>query len=347
MTKAARTIRRIGTYRQRFFTSARHFGPTSKSLFDGKKFINTVPTTNWSAHVMKWLLNRKGCPWPKWIESTPGETPPERVYGTDLSVSFVNHSTVLIQTAGLNILTDPVWSPRVGPFPWLGAQRVRNPGLTVDQIPKLDLILVSHDHYDHLDLPSVKVFLQRDNPRLLTGLGVTRSLAIEGIKTGEALDWWQSVAITPDVHAIFTPSRHFSGRGLGDQDSTLWGSFVLTTPAGPIYFGGDTGYGPHFREIYDQFGPMTLSLLPIGCYQPRWFMKTFHMNPEDAVEAHVDLQSQWSVGIHLGTFRLGDEAYEQPAIDLLKALERKGLDPSCFTVPDFGQRLPLVVPRDY
>ena len=347
MTRPART--RIGRYRQRFFTSARHFGPVSTSLFDGKKFINTVPTTNWSAHVMKWLLNRKGTPWPKWIDGPLGETPPERVYGTDLSVSFINHSTVLIQTGGLNILTDPVWSARVGPFPWLGAQRVRDPGLSIDQIPKLDVILVSHDHYDHLDMPTIKKFLDRDAPRLLTGLGVNRSLEIEGIRTAEALDWWESVELGAPgsgFKATFTPSRHFSGRGLYDQDSTLWGSFVLSTPVGPIYFGGDTGYGPHFREIREQFGPMTLSLLPIGCYQPRWFMKTFHMSPEDAVEAHVDLESAWSVGIHLGTFRLGDEGYDQPAIDLLKALERKGLAPDCFSVPAFGQRLPLVVPDD-
>lgn len=360
MTKAARTIRRIGRYRQRFFTSGRHFGPASdqvdradavapstmKSFFDGKKFINTVPTTNWSAHVMKWLLNRKGVPWPKWIETPVGETPPERVYGADLSLSFVNHSTVLIQTGGLNILTDPVWSGRVGPFPWLGAQRVRNPGLGIDQIPKLDVILVSHDHYDHLDMPTIKIFLERDAPQLLTGLGVNRSLDIEGIHCAAALDWWESLDLGRGIKATFTPSRHFSGRGLYDQDSTLWGSFVLSTPAGPIYFGGDTGYGPHFREIREQFGPMAVSLLPIGCYQPRWFMKTFHMSPEDAVEAHVDLESAWSVGIHLGTFRLGDEGYDQPAIDLAKALERKGLAPDSFTVPEFGQRLPLVVPRD-
>lgn len=332
-------------YSRRFFTSARHFGP-AKSHFDGKKFLNQVPTMNWSAHVMKWLLNRKGDSWPKWLESEPAPNPSARVDGDEIVITFVNHSTVLIQTAGLNILTDPVWSNRVGPFPWLGAQRVRSPGLTIDQVPKLDLILISHDHYDHLDIPTVKTFLERDHPRILCGLGVTRSLEIDGIKGAEALDWWDTIDVANGVSATFTPSRHFSGRGLYDQDSTLWGAFVVHTPSGPIYFGGDTGYGPHFREVREQFGPMAVALLPIGCYEPRWFMKTFHMSPFDAVEAHVDLEAHYSVGVHLGTFRLGDESIDRPGQDLLQALSEKGLPHSSFVVPGFGERL-VAPPRPH
>lgn len=336
MTALGRFSLKVVAFRRRFFTSGRYEGPVSRH-FDGRKFRNHIQTRDWSSHVMKWLLNRRAETWPKWIDAPAGPTPPARIHGSGLRVTFVNHSTVLVQTAGLNMLTDPVFSDKVGPFPWLGAGRIRDPGLSFEQLPKIDVILLSHDHYDHLDLPSLKRILERDKPRLLCGLGVERTLEIDGLEGAEALDWWQSATLAPDVRATFAPSRHFSGRGLQDQDSTLWGSFVVTGPAGPVYFGGDTGYGPHFAEIRERFGPMACALLPIGCYEPRWFMETFHMSPADAVKAHCDLDSRFSVGIHYGTFQLGDESYERPALDLKAALAAHGVEEPRFVVPGFGE----------
>jgi L-ascorbate metabolism protein UlaG (beta-lactamase superfamily) len=343
MTQVGRLSMRLQTYSRRFFSSARHDGPI-RAHFDGRKFRNEVPTKNWSGHVLKWFLRRDAAAWPRWIEGTTltaDALPAERVGLDEVKLTFVNHATVLIQACGLNFLTDPVWSHRVGPFPWLGPARVREPGLTLAQLPPIDVILLSHDHYDHLDVATVRQLLARDRPRLLCGLGVERTLAIEGLPGAEALDWWQTCQLGHDVKVTFTPSRHFSGRGLYDQDSTLWGSFVVSTPLGPLYFAGDTGYGPHFAAVAKRFGPMACALLPIGCYEPRWFMEPFHMSPIDAVQAHCDLGSRFSIGIHHGTFRLGDESYEQPGIDLAAELRRRGLAADAFVVPGFGQCLPL------
>jgi L-ascorbate metabolism protein UlaG (beta-lactamase superfamily) len=337
MTQVYRLSLKLVTYSRRFFSSGRHFGPP-RPHFDGRRFRNQIPTTAWAGAVFKWLWQRQPATWPDWIESEPAPAPAARV-GDELRITFVNHSTVLVQTHGVNFITDPVWAERVGPFPWLGAARVRDPGLTLESLPPIDAILLSHDHYDHLDIHTVRRLLERDRPRLLCGLGVERTLEIEGLRGAEPLDWWESVSVGRDVRVTFTPSRHFSGRGLYDQDATLWGSFVVASPAGRLYFAGDTGYGPHFKEVADRFGPMTMALLPVGCYEPRWFMEPFHMSPVDAVRAHCDLQAALSVGIHHGTFQLGDEAYDKPAADVAAELARLALDPASFVVPEFGEQI--------
>lgn len=286
---------------------------------------------------MRWMLTRRPEPWPTWLD--------DQVHGAGTSVTpsvtFVNHSTVLIRLGGMSLVTDPVWSMRVGPFPWLGAARVRMPGVSFEALPQIDAVLLSHDHYDHLDVPTVQRLAWRDGPRLLCGLGVDRTLEIDGLHGAEALDWWEERSLGDGVSVTFLPSRHFSGRGLKDQDATLWGSFLVRGHGVSIYFAGDTGYGRHFQEIRDRFGPVDCALLPIGCYEPRWFMRAYHMSPADAVQAHLDLGAKVSVGIHHGTFRLGDESIDRPAKDLAIALEARGVAPDAFRVLDFGATLPL------
>lgn len=335
MLTATRKPWRPHRLRRRFFTSRRHQGP-GRPHFDGRKFRNVEPTERWASRVMSWMKTRKPTPWPRWVDEERPPPPPGRVDGQEIRITYINHATVLIQTAGLNIVTDPVWSRRVGPFHWLGPSRVREPGVGFDQLPKIDVVLLSHDHYDHLDMPTVRRLVVRDQPRLLTGLGVERSLEIEGLVGAETLDWHDSCRLSETVDAVFTPCRHFSGRGLKDQDSTLWGSFLLRTPAGSIYFGGDTGYGPHFQELRSRYGDVRVALLPIGCYEPRWFMRAYHMSPHDAVMAHQDLGASVSVGIHYGTFRLGDEGIDQPVIDLALALNSAGLPSTAFHALPFG-----------
>ena len=341
MSIVAARLEQLTRFPRRFLSAARHRGPVT-AHFDGKRFRNTTPTMRWSTEVFKWLLSRRPEAWPDAVESVAAPLPMTRSDG--LRVTLVNHATVLIQVCGLNILTDPVWSDRVGPYRMLSCRRVRAPGIAFDDLPPIDLILLSHDHYDHLDVPTLKRLMTRDQPRLLTGLGVDTSLSIEGLDGAEALDWWESRHINTDVRVTFAPCRHFSGRGLNDQDATLWGSFVLHTPHGAVYFGGDTGYGPHFEEVRKLLGPMTLALLPIGCYEPRWFMGPVHMAPEEAVRAHQDLGATRSLGIHFGTFRLGDEGYERPGADLKAAVASAGLPPEAFTAPAFGVGDDIVAP---
>lgn len=320
--------------RRRFFSSRRHLGPR-RPHFDGAKFLNLEPTERWARQVMRWMATRKPTPWPRWIDDVTPATPIARVVGEGLRITLVNHSTVLIQTAGINLLTDPVWSRRVGPFPWLGPKRVRRPGIAFDELPKIDCVLLSHDHYDHLDVPTLRRLVARDQPRLLCGLGVDRTLEIEGLTGAEAMDW-HGRTLAGDLEIIFTPCRHFSGRGLKDQDSTLWGSFLLRTPQGNVYFAGDTGYGPHFDETRRRYGDVAVALLPIGCYEPRWFMRAYHMSPDDALQAHQDLGAAFSLGIHYGTFRLGDEGVDAPVRDLERALAEVGLASDAFRVQPFG-----------
>ncbi len=322
---------RLVRYQRRFFSSARHSGP-ARPHYDGRRFLNVEPTGSWSREVFRWLWSREPEGWPKWVEDAALPPPPSRVDGDELRATFINHSTVLIQTAGLNFVTDPVWSPRVGPFPWLGSPRVRAPGVSFDDLPKIDVILLSHDHYDHLDMASMRRLVERDSPRLFCGHGVERTLAIDGLTEAEPLDWWEGALVAPGVKVTFTPSRHFSGRGLFDQDRTLWGSFVVEAPAGRVYFAGDTGYGPHFMEVRKRLGPMALALLPIGCYQPRWFMRAFHMSPDDAVMAHQDLETKVSLAIHHGTFQLGDESIDAPLADLDAAKAKAGVASEAFLV---------------
>lgn len=278
--------------------------------------------------------------WPHWRESSPGPAPPARVEGDQIRVTTVNHSTVLIQTHGYNIITDPIYAESCSPVPFSGFKRVRQPGVRFYQLPKIDLVLISHDHYDHLDLPTVRRLVARDNPRIFLGLGVGRHLLDLQARVTE-LDWWQGAQVTDDFSLTFVPVQHFSGRTLFDTFSTLWGGFVLEIGERKIYFGGDSGYANHYKETFARFGPMDLALLPIGAYSPQSFFGYAHLDPRQAVQAHTDLHSGKSIGVHYGTFRLTAEGIDEPVKALARERERAGLPAGDFITADFGQAVVL------
>ena len=255
----------------------------------------------------------------EWIPSTYGPKPPERVGPNRLRVTFVGHSTVLIQADALNFLTDPIWSNRASPVQWAGPKRHRAPGLRFEDLPPLDAILISHDHFDHLDAPTLRRLVTRHRAQIFCPLGVARLLRKLGFSNPMELDWWQSSKSASGFGIHCTPAQHFSGRSPFDRNRTLWCSWMIETAHGNIYFGADTGFGPHFVEIARRFPSPRLALLPIGAYRPRWFMSPMHMSPDEAWQAHRILQAQTSVAIHYGTFRLADDG-ETEAVDRLREL---------------------------
>jgi len=316
----------------------RYTGPISDH-FDGERFHNLKRTHRArSKDARKWMANRKVGPWREYQNHPPGPSPPPRVGMGQLRVTFVNHSTVLIQMDGLNILTDPIWAARASPVSWVGPPRVRPPGLRIEDLPPIDWVIISHNHYDHLNTPTLKHLNRKFRPRFLTGLGNARLLNRHGIQNVTEIDWWDTVSFSDEVKATGVPAQHFSARGLFDHNRTLWLGFVIEGPAGKVYFAGDTGVGPHIQQIRDRFGPLRLALLPIGAYKPRWFMRRVHLTPRDAVEASMTLEAQTSMGIHFGTFKgLADDSQDDPVNDLNKALKELDVSPERFWVLDFGE----------
>jgi L-ascorbate metabolism protein UlaG (beta-lactamase superfamily) len=311
-------------------------GPPSDHFKNGR-FHNLVSFQRksfWTILKWRWTSNRS--PWPAWVESRPGPTPPAHVNDGTVRYVVVNHATVLIQVDGLNILTDPQWSERASPFTWIGPKRVRAPGLTFDQLPTIDVVLVSHNHYDHMDIPTLQHLQKRDQPLVVSGLGNAEFLKRFGIERAQDLDWWKSISVGSSTIS-FVPVQHFSQRGFGDAMKTLWGGFLVKSPHATIYFSGDTAYGSHFKMTKEKLGPIDLAFLPIGAYEPRWFMGRVHVNPEEAVQAHLDLGAKHSVAMHFGTFQMSDEAIDAPPKAVEAARQKLGVPLSSFQIPDFGQ----------
>jgi len=319
-----------------FARPARDYLPSDH--YNGRHFHNLERNARDLGDVFTWLRTRKPSKWPGWEENPSFPLPAPRLSTQlrDWKVTFINHATVLLQVGPYNIVTDPVWSERVSPFKNLGPRRVRAAGIALKDLPPIDVVLLSHNHYDHLDLATLKYLEKRDHPHVVTGLGVAAILHANGIKHVTELDWWGHVE-HKDLNIHFTPAQHFSGRGVRDRDMTLWGSLYVETEAGGAYFAGDTGYGGHFRAIRERLGAPRLALLPIGAYEPRWFMGPVHMNPEDAVLAHRDLDARESLAIHFNTFQLTDENIGQPVLDLAAALQKHGMDAAGFLVLKEGE----------
>jgi L-ascorbate metabolism protein UlaG (beta-lactamase superfamily) len=255
----------------------------------------------------------------------------------ELKLTFINHASFLIQKKGINILTDPIFSNRASPVSFAGPKRVIPPGVKKEHLPKIDLILISHDHYDHLDRATLELLIKRDNPQILVGLGIAEIIGKES-KVKE-MKWWDSHTIK-GVTAYFTPAQHFSGRGLFNRNSTLWGSFTLVfSDDYQIHFGGDTGYSKHFKDIERRLGKMDLAILPIGAYAPRSFMQFQHMDPDEATQAFIDLRADYAIGMHWGTFQLTAEAREEPKNRILAYHNRPPFDR--FLVMENGECLRL------
>ncbi|MFW6077543.1 MAG: MBL fold metallo-hydrolase [Hyphomicrobiales bacterium] len=319
-------------------------GPPSDH-FDGERFFMPgFRMANGIRELIRWQRAGGRQAWPRAVENAPQPAPPDTVGATDLHVTYVGHATALIQVAGLNILTDPFFSRRASPLQWAGPKRVRPPGVALDDLPRIDAVLVSHNHYDHMDLPSIRRLHDRHAPRILAPLGNGAILA----RTRRPLDvaegdWGERMTLGNGVTVTFAPALHWSKRGLHDRNMALWCAFVIETPAGTVYFAGDTGYGTgeHFRAVRREFGPVRVALLPIGAYEPRWFMHPQHMNPEEAVKAHIDLGSELSIGVHHSTVQLTDEAIGDPAAALARALAQHDMSPERFLVLGPGAGVPV------
>lgn len=317
------------------FGAPGHQGPRTNH-FDGTEFHNdpVVPQPGFG-DVVGWMLWSDPIAWNEAPPVVPSQ-PPARV-DAGIRVTVVNHATVLVQMDGVSVLTDPVWSTRVGPVSFAGPSRQADPGIRFQDLPKIDAVLVSHSHYDHCDVPTLDALEERFGMPIFAGLGSTAMLAERHVATGRDLDWWQSAPLANGVTVTMTPARHGSQRGLGDRNSVLWGGFVLKGRSGSVFYAGDTALAPHFAEIRARLGAPDVALLPIGAYEPRWFMQNVHMDPTDAVSAHQVLGASHSVGIHWGTFDLSDEGRFQPAGDLTMARRRAGVPAERFVAAMNGQ----------
>jgi L-ascorbate metabolism protein UlaG (beta-lactamase superfamily) len=321
------------------FSAPVYRGPVSDH-FDGKKFNNPGGVQPGGfKDLIKWMRHREKGEWKELRDEAYGPAPSERVDGDSMVVTFVNHSTFLIQTRGLNILTDPVWSERASPVSFSGPQRMRPPGIRFEDLPNIDIILLTHNHYDHLDIVTMKKLAEQFNPEIYTPLGVGKFLERRGIGNITEMDWWDETKIATGLSIICTPAQHFSGRGMFDRDRTLWSGFALMTEKGSIYYSGDTGLGDFFAEIAERISPIRLSFLPIGAYKPQWFMSTIHTSPADAVKIHKIVKSPISIGMHFGTFPLADDGMEDPVDDLKIALEKEGIPEGEFIVPKEGVKI--------
>jgi L-ascorbate metabolism protein UlaG (beta-lactamase superfamily) len=314
-------------------------GPSSDH-FDGERFFlpDATPAKQIS-DLMRWWMEPRSR-WPKWAPSGFSDQPPQRVSGAHLRISFVGHASLLIQTGGFNLLIDPVWSARVSPLRWIGPRRVNDPGIAFSVLPPIDAVLVSHSHYDHLDQSTLSRLNAAHAPRVITPLGNDAIMRRhDPAIRAEAYDWGDEVALSDTLNVRLAPMRHWSARTLTDRNRALWAAFILTTPAGRIYHVGDSGYGDgrEFRAARDAHGPFRLAVLPIGAYEPRWFMRDQHMNPREAVAAFLDLGAPLALAHHHGTFQLTNEAIDAPAQALAVARAAAGIAPERFRVLKPGE----------
>ena len=305
-------------------------GPVSDH-FDGTRFFNPGPLTDKSlVDVLRWRFSSKFAQWPKQV-AIEANVPEARVAGC--RATMVGHATVLIQVGGLNILTDPVWSERASPFSFAGPRRVTKPGIRFDDLPPIDIVLLSHSHYDHLDLATLRRLHSRDQPRLITPLGndaiVRRTIPDIAATAG---DWGQRIEVGAESTITLVPAHHWSARSARDRRMALWGGFMLRTPQALVYFAGDTGYGDGaiFRQMRADHGAPDLAILPIGAYAPRWFMAPQHADPEEAVQIMLDLEARQAIAIHWGCFQLTDEPRDEPAARLKATLNDRAIDPARF-----------------
>ncbi|MES1955234.1 MBL fold metallo-hydrolase [Salinisphaera hydrothermalis] len=316
--------------------------PHAGAHFDGRRFSN--PWRQRSSRrrrfgLWRWLLRPRSPSWPPAapdVDAPDIEIPPRR--SETPRITWIGHACVLIQLEGLNLITDPVYAAHVGPMPGIGVRRHTPPAIDWADLPPIDLVLISHAHYDHLDRATITALVRRDDPVLLAGLGLNRWLARRGSRRIVTLDWWHSSKPLGDGLSITAvPAQHWSRRGLFDRNRSLWAGFWIETASHRLYFAGDTGYGPHFRWIRERLGAPDFAMLPIGAYEPRELMRAQHMNPDEAVTAHNELEAGQSMGIHFATFKLTDEPRDQPIHDLTTARARHGLTDTAFIAPAFGQ----------
>ncbi|MGH6673396.1 MAG: MBL fold metallo-hydrolase [Xanthobacteraceae bacterium] len=321
-----------------------YHGPISDH-FDGERFFNAYRTPQRGRHaLLRWhfdrLFRHTRTKWPASVPSPYADRPPQRVNGAALRISYGGHASFLIQTSGLNLLLDPVWSERASPFRHIGPKRVNDPGIAFADLPPIDAVLVSHGHYDHLDVTTLSRLAATHRPRVITPLGNDAIMRnADPAVAAEAYDWGDRVKIGRAVTVTLVPTQHWSARSLSDRNMSLWASFVIDAPGGRIYFVADSGYGDggNFRNARERHGPLRLAILPIGAYEPRWFMRSAHMNPVESVQALLDCGAELALGHHYGTFQLTDEAIDAPLHALAEALKLGGIPAERFRTLRPGQ----------
>lgn len=332
----------LGSAGAAFYAWLRHIsappyqGPRTDH-FDGTRFHNLEPTEDKTlADLVKWNRNKPPREW-GWREIQP--VVPSRQVHDAIRVTWINHATFLIQTAGLNIVTDPVWSERVSPVSWAGPKRYHAPGIRFEDLPPIDAVIVSHNHFDHMDVATLQRLAREHRPRFLVPLGNSAFLERFGISNAVDLDWWESASIGEKVEVVSVPVQHWSTRTRMDLRKTLWSGYILKTPAGNIYFAGDAGLatGKAFQLTGERYGPFRVALLPIGSHLPRWFMQDHHCSPADAIQAHGFLRSESSIAMHFGCFDLGDDSQDQAPRELLAELARMGTSAPKFLIINPGE----------
>jgi L-ascorbate metabolism protein UlaG (beta-lactamase superfamily) len=315
--------------------------PATSDHFEGGRFVNPAGRAGQPLSAVPRMLLEPRTPWPERVDDPPRRAPV--LDGAAAVVTFIGHATFLIQTAAGNILTDPMFSSRAGPLNMIGPRRVRQPAVPFDDLPSISTVLLSHNHYDHCDLRTLRKLARRSDPLVITPLGNGALVRSAGIRRVEELDWWQD-AETSALPIVLTPAQHFSARTPFDRNRALWGGFTLVADGVRIFFAGDTAYASFFRDVRQRLGPIDLALLPIGAYEPRWFMQAVHMNPAEAVQAHLDLEASESVGMHFGTFRLTAEGIDEPLRALEAACRATNIPPSRFRTLPFGESIRLGQP---
>jgi L-ascorbate metabolism protein UlaG (beta-lactamase superfamily) len=258
--------------------------------------------------------------------------------GPEITVTWIGHATVFVQIGGLNLLFDPVFSDRASPLAFAGPPRRVPLPVRLDELPRIDLVLISHNHYDHLDRATVRMLLAQPGgaPRFLAPLGVDRWLREAGATQVDRFDWWDGLVVE-GLQVDFTPAQHWSSRTPWDRNATLWGGFVVRVPGFSFWFSGDTGYSPDFRDIAERFGGFDLAAIPVGSYEPRWFMAEQHVNPAEAVQVFLDVKAREAIGVHWGTFELTDEPLDAPIGDLAQALDARGVPRERFALWRHGE----------
>jgi L-ascorbate metabolism protein UlaG (beta-lactamase superfamily) len=306
--------------------------------FDGSRFLNPTGVAGQPFSAVPRLLLEPRKRWPDRVDQP--SLRPSGLDGAAAVVTFIGHSTFLIQTASGNILTDPMYSLRAGPLNLFGPKRVRQPAVRFDDLPPISTVLLSHNHYDHCDLRTLGMLADRFDPIVVTPMGNGALVRSAGIRRVEELDWWQEARTSP-LPVTITPAQHFSARSPFDRNRALWGGFLVMAGGPRLFFAGDTAYAPFFRDVRERLGPIDLALLPIGAYEPRWFMQSVHMNPAEAVQAHLDLDASLSVGMHFGTFQLTTEGIDEPQRALEDACRARSIPSSVFRTLGFGESLRL------
>ncbi len=309
---------------------------------DGRRFFNPEPNEPGGLRkFLRWKLASHASRWPRSV-TLPEVTRP-RLHAMEIRATWIGHSTFLLETPQGNFLTDPVYSSRCGPFGKIGPNRVHAPGLSMHELPEIHYVLLSHDHYDHCDLPTLRLLAEAHEPVAITPLGNGDLLERAGMKRIVELDWWQNHCPMPSLQITVTPAQHWSNRLSTPRFSRLWGGFYLKAGDARLYFAGDTGYhAALFHEIGRNLGQPDLAMIPIGAYEPRWFMREQHCNPEEAVKIHSDVGARKSIAMHWGTFQLTDEAREDPPLALRSALLAAGLGTNDFHILEPGAHVTVL-----